>query len=64
MKNWETLYEVKGPKTMLEMSAVELENAMKETDTVILSFGAIENHAGHLPLGADYFQATDRKSVV
>ena len=58
MKNWETLYEVKGPKTMLEMSAVELENAMKETDTVILSFGAIENHAGHLPLGADYFQAT------
>ena len=58
MKNWETLYEVKGPKTMLEMSSVELENAMKETDTVILSFGAIENHAGHLPLGADYFQAT------
>lgn len=56
MKDWETLYQVKGPKTMMEMTAVELASMMKETDTVILSFGAIENHAGHLPCGADTFQ--------
>lgn len=57
MKNWETLYSVKGPKSIVEMTAVELEEAMKESDTVILSFGAIENHGCHLPFGADYFQA-------
>jgi len=57
MQNWETLYEVKGPKSIMEMTAVELEEAMKESDTVILSFGAIENHGVHLPMGADYFQA-------
>lgn len=57
MKNWKSLYTVKGPKSMMEMTAEELKEAMKETDTVILSFGAIENHGVHLPLGADYFQA-------
>ncbi len=57
MENWKTLYEVKGPKSMMEMTAVELQEAMKESDTVILSFGAVENHGVHLPLGADYFQA-------
>jgi len=57
IKDWKTLYEVKGPKSLLEMTATELEDALKETDTVVLSFGAIENHSCHLPLGADYFQA-------
>ena len=57
MKDWETLYQVKGPKCLLEMTAVELKEAMKDTDTVILSFGALENHGPHLPLGADWFQA-------
>lgn len=57
IQDWETLYEVKGPKTLVEMTAAELKEAMKETDTVILSFGAIENHSVHLPLGADWYQA-------
>lgn len=57
IEKWETLYSVKGPKSMMEMTAVELKEAMKESDTIILSFGAIENHGLHLPLGADYFQA-------
>ena len=57
MKVWKTIYSVKGPKTMMEMTAVELMEAMKETKTIILSFGAIENHGAHLPLGADYYQA-------
>lgn len=57
IKDWETLYEVKGPKSIMEMTAPELKEAMKETDIVILSFSAIENHAAHLPIGSDYFQA-------
>lgn len=56
MKDWQTLYTVKGPKSLVEMNAVELKEAMKETKTVILSFGAIENHGVALPFGADYFQ--------
>jgi creatinine amidohydrolase len=57
IQNWEALYEVKGPKSIMEMTAPELKEAMKETDIVILSFSAIENHAAHLPIGSDYFQA-------
>ena len=57
MQDWEVLYQVKGPKCLLEMTAAELKEAMKDTDTVILSFGALENHGAHLPLGADWFQA-------
>lgn len=57
MNDWKTLYEVKGPKCLLEMTAAELKEAMKESDMVILSFGALENHGTHLPLGADWFQA-------
>ena len=56
IRNWQKLYEVKGPKSLLDMSAVELAERQKECDTVILSFGAIENHSSHLPLGADWFQ--------
>ena len=58
VKDWKTLYEVKGPKCLLELTATELKALMNEgADTVILSFGAIENHGSHLPLGADWFQA-------
>lgn len=57
MENWKSLYTVKGPKTMMEMTAAELKEAMKDSDTVILGFSAIENHGQHLPLGADYFQS-------
>lgn len=57
MKDWKTLYSVKGPKSIVEMTAPELKAALSETDAVILSFGAVENHGSHLPLGADYFQA-------
>ena len=56
IRNWEKLYEVKGPKSLLDMSAVELAERQKECDTIVLSFGAIENHSSHLPLGADWFQ--------
>lgn len=52
----EVLYEVKGPKNLTEMTAVELEKRMENTDMIVFSFGAIENHGKHLPLGCDTFQ--------
>ena len=58
-KNDDVLYEVKGPKTLVEMTAKELAEALKTADIAVLSFGAVENHAAHLPLGADNFQGTE-----
>ncbi|MDR1061091.1 MAG: creatininase family protein [Clostridiales bacterium] len=55
----EALYEVRGPKTLLEMTAKELREAMKTADIAVLSFGAVENHATHLPLAADTLQGTE-----
>lgn len=55
----DTLYEVKGPKNLEEMSATELAEALKTADIAVLSFGAIENHSGHLPLGADNYQGRE-----
>ena len=52
----EVLYEVLGPKSITEMTAVELDERLKETDMIVFSFGAIENHGKHLPLGCDSFQ--------
>ena len=50
------LYEVYAPKNITEMTAREFENALTTADIAVLSFGAIENHANHLPLGTDNFQ--------
>ena len=55
----EVLYEVRSPKSLGEMTAKELENALKTTDIAVLSFGAVENHSRHLPLGADNFQGDE-----
>jgi len=52
----ETLYEVKGPKNITEMTAAELKERLQHTDMIVFSFGAIENHGKHLPLGCDTFQ--------
>lgn len=54
--DYEVLYEVKGPKNITEMTAVELKDRLEETDMIVFSFGAIENHGKHLPLGCDTFQ--------
>ena len=53
------LYEVKGPKTLRDMTARELAGALKTADIAVLSFGAVENHSTHLPLGADNFQGEE-----
>ena len=54
--NEELLYEVHGPKNITEMTAAELKEKLKTCDTIVFSFGALENHGKHLPLGCDTFQ--------
>src|SRR5579859_5073463 len=52
----EFLYSVRGPKSWMMMTSYELADALKETDVALVPCGAIENHAGGLPLGQDNFQ--------
>lgn len=52
----ELLYEVRGPKNITELTAFELKEKLKTCDTIVFSFGALENHGKHLPLGCDTFQ--------
>lgn len=56
MEKKKTLYEVKGPKNLQEMTAAELSAALEKTDMILLSCGATENHAKHLPIGSDNYQ--------
>lgn len=56
MSNKEVLHEMKEPKSLTEMTPRVLSDALKTSDIAILSFGSMENHGVHLPLGADYFQ--------
>lgn len=51
------LYEVRGPKSLEEMSWQEVEEARQRTKIVLIPCGAIESHGPHLPLGADTMQA-------
>jgi len=60
----EILYEVRGPKTLFEMSWPEVEAALKNTDIVIVPVGSTEQHGTHLPLGSDTLQATDMAKMV
>lgn len=55
----EVLYQVRGPKTLFEMTWPEVEEALKSTDIVIIPVGSTEQHGTHLPLGSDTIQGTD-----
>jgi creatinine amidohydrolase len=41
------------------MSWSEVEEALKQTDVVIIPVGSIEQHAKHLPLGTDFYGALE-----
>lgn len=62
----EILYSVRGPKSWTTMTSHELADAFKETNVVLVPLGAIEQHAGHLPLGQDNFQIEEivRRAVI
>ena len=55
----DVLYEVRGPKTLFEMTWEEVGEALKKTDIVIVPVGSTEQHGPHLPLGSDSLQGTD-----
>ncbi len=60
----DVLYSVSGPKTLMEMTWEEVEEALKVTDICLLSVGAIEEHGRHLPLGTDSLQSTESVKTV
>ncbi|MEG1525106.1 MAG: creatininase family protein [Clostridia bacterium] len=55
----ELLYEVRSPKTLMEMNWVEVEELLKKTNIAFVSTGACEQHGAHLPLGTDTIQSTE-----
>jgi creatinine amidohydrolase len=62
----EVLYSVRGPKSWVMMTSHELTAALNETDVALVPVGAIEQHAGHLPLGQDNYQIEEivRRAIV
>ncbi len=60
------LYGFKPPKTLFEMTWEETQEALKETDLVVLPLGSTEQHGPHLPLGNDALQVREmaRRIVV
>lgn len=55
----EVLYSVLGPKSWNTLTSQELAEELAETDVAVVPVGAIEQHAGHLPLYQDNFQAEE-----
>jgi len=53
------LYEVKGPKTLYEMTWEEAGEAIEKDGIALIPVGSTEQHGLHLPLGSDSIQADD-----
>lgn len=53
------LYTISEPKTMFEMTSEEVQEALTQTDIILLPVGALEQHGPHLPLGSDSMQGTE-----
>jgi len=53
------LYRQKGPASLSEMTGVEVEEALKITQTILIPVGATEHHGAHLPLGTDSMEARE-----
>ena len=53
------LYGFKPPKTLFEMTWEEAQEALKETNMVVLPIGSTEQHGPHLPLGNDALQVRE-----
>ena len=54
----ELLYEVRGPKSIFEMTVPELEKELTGTEIVLIACGSIEPHGPHMPLGSDTLQGS------
>ena len=55
----DVLYEVRGPKTLFEMTWPQIKELLTKTKTVVIPVGSTEQHGHHLPLGSDSMQGTD-----
>jgi creatinine amidohydrolase len=66
MSAGDVLYSVRGPKSWTTMTSHELADQLRETDVAMVPVGAIEQHAGHLPLGQDNFEIEEivRRAVL
>lgn len=63
--NANPLFTEKKVKNYLpHMTWSEVEQALKRTDAVIIPLGSIEQHAKHLPLGADTYQAVEVSKLI
>jgi creatinine amidohydrolase len=60
----EVLYEVRGPKTLFEMTRPEVEELLRHTRTVVIPVGSTEQHGTHLPLGSDTMQGNDMAKLL
>lgn len=55
----DVLYTIRGPKTYSDMTWEELQEALRETDIVLVPIGSTEQHGPHLPLYSDTWQGID-----
>lgn len=55
-----------APKAWGDMTSQEVSKELKETNIVLVPMGAVEQHAGHLPLAMDTYQAEEfaRRAVI
>lgn len=53
------LYGFRPPKTLYEMTWEEAQEALQETDIVVVPIGSVEQHGPHLPLGNDAMQVRE-----
>ena len=60
----EVLYEVRGPKTLFEMTRPEVEELLRNTETIVIPVGSTEQHGTHLPMGSDTMQGTDMAKLL
>ncbi len=55
----ETIYSVRGPKDLSEMTWKEVADELKRTDLIILPVGSTEEHGPHMPLATDTIQGVE-----
>src|SRR5881409_2207385 len=54
------LYAVTGPRLIVEMTWPEVDALLRQTKTLVLSVGSVEQHGPHLPLWSDYYQGDEQ----
>ncbi len=53
-----------NPLVLQEMSWVDVQEYLKTSDMVIIPIGATEQHGPHMPLGTDFYEATEMSKLI